>query len=254
MLPLGGQSRYIDRADQEIRMPDFHRINLGITKCYLLKCLDGYLLIDTGYPTDFGKFVKALAQLDVELSQITYLLLTHHHDDHVGFATRLVKQTGCKIIVHKHAVIPLGRGESEDTMEPVNRCIGLVFSLFRIIHKEFKYPPVNIGSDDVIISGDDNYLLKKIGVDGEIIHTPGHSKDSIAVILTDGSAFVGDAAMNFLNFCGIKYRPIFIEDEEKVFQSWEKLTEHGAERIYPAHGNPFSAEELNRYRKKFTGK
>jgi glyoxylase-like metal-dependent hydrolase (beta-lactamase superfamily II) len=73
-------------------------------------------------------------------------------------------------------------------------------------------------------------------------------------VLSDGNAFVGDAAMNFLNFCGIGYRPIFIEDIELVFESWHKLVEHGAETIYPAHGRPFSAKKLTRYGKDFTGK
>jgi hypothetical protein len=60
--------------------------------------------------------------------------------------------------------------------------------------------------------------------------------------------------MNFLNFCGIKYRPIFVEDIDLVFESWQKLVEQGAEQIHPAHGNSFSAQELIRYRKVFTGK
>ena len=33
-----------------------YRLNLGITKCYLLECSGGYLLIDTAYPRDSGKF------------------------------------------------------------------------------------------------------------------------------------------------------------------------------------------------------
>jgi len=232
---------------------NYFRINLGITKCYLLACSGGYLLIDTGYEKDYDKFIKAIEKLDVDLSMIRYLLLTHHHDDHAGFAAKLVEQTGCKVIVHRHAVEPLGRGESEDTMEPVNRCIKLVFSLFELFHNDFNFPPLTIGDGDFVVSRKDNELLRSIGIDGEILYTPGHSRDSISVVLSDGSAFVGDAAMNFLNFCGIRYRPIYIEDIDEVFKSWKKIVEKGAVRIYPAHGDPFTASKLVRYRKKFTG-
>ena len=232
----------------------FYRLNLGITKCYLLECSRGYLLIDTAYPRDYEKFMKAIDKLGVGLSTIQYLLLTHHHDDHAGFAARLVEQTGCKVIVHQDAILPLRKGQSEDTMEPVNHCIKVVFSLFEIIHREFKYPPLAVTDKDIVISGDDFDLLKSIGIEGKILHTPGHSKDSISVVLSDGNTFVGDAAMNFLNFCGIKYRPIFVEDIDLVFESWQKLAEHGAEQIYPAHGSPFFAQKLTRYRKEFTGK
>jgi len=232
----------------------FYRLNLGITKCYLLECSGGYLLIDTAYPKGYERFVKEIDKLGIEFYKIHYLLLTHHHDDHAGFATRLVEQTGCKVIVHQNAILPLSRGESEDTMEPVNHRIRAVFSLFKIIHGEFRYPPLAITDKDLVVSGDHFDLLKSLGIEGKILHTPGHSRDSISVVLSDGNTFVGDAAMNFLNFCGIKYRPIFVEDIDLVFESWQKLAEHGAEQIYPAHGSSFSAQKLTRYRKEFTGK
>ncbi len=231
----------------------FYHLNLGITKCYLLECSEGYLLIDTAYPKEYEKFVKAIYWLDVEQNSVRYLLLTHHHDDHAGFAARLVEKTNCKVIVHQNAILPLSKGESEDTIKPVNQCVSVVFSLFKRIHREFKYPPLSIIDKNNIVSGDDFDLLKSIGIEGKILHTPGHSTDSISVVLSDGNAFVGDAAMNFLNLCDIKYRPIFIEDVESVFESWQKLIEHGAKRIYPAHGRPFSVKKLIRYRKKFTG-
>jgi hydroxyacylglutathione hydrolase len=122
-----------------------------------------------------------------------------------------------------------------------------------LFHREFDYPPLAVTQEDHIISGDDLGLLKGIGIDGKILHTPGHSRDSMSVVLSDGSAFVGDAAMNFLNLCRICYRPIFIEDMDAVFESWRKLIGNGAERIYPAHGSPFPAEKLTRSRNKFCG-
>jgi hydroxyacylglutathione hydrolase len=232
----------------------FYCLNLGITKCYLLESSEGYLLIDTAYPKDYEKFVKAIDRLGVGLYKIHYLLLTHHHDDHAGFAARLVEQTGCKVIVHQSAILPLNKGESEDAMGPVNLCIKAVFSLFKIIHRGFRYPPLAITGKDIVVSGDHFDLLKSIGIEGKILYTPGHSRDSISVLLSDGNTFVGDAAMNFLNFCGIKYRPIFFEDIDLVLKSWQKLAEHGVEQIYPAYGSSFSAQKLTHYRKKFMGK
>ena len=76
------------------------------------------------------------------------------------------------------------------------------------------------------------------------MYTPGHTEDSISVLLSDGSAIVGDVAMNFLNICHTRHSPIYIQDFEEMYGSWKKLIEHGAKTIYPAHGKPFSAEEL----------
>jgi hydroxyacylglutathione hydrolase len=88
--------------------------------------------------------------------------------------------------------------------------------------------------------------LKDIGIDGKILYTPGHSRDSISVLLSNGSAFVGDVAMNFLRLTGIGHRPICIEDINTVYASWQRLIEQGAKAIYPSHGKPFSARELVR--------
>ena len=95
-----------------------------------------------------------------------------------------------------------------------------------------------------MIEGDNSDLLEEIGVEGVILHTPGHTRDSISVLLSDGSAFVGDAAMNFLWWTGIGHRPIVVEDLKAAYGSWRKLREHGARMIYPSHGRAFSATEL----------
>jgi len=40
--------------------------------------------------------------------------------------------------------------------------------------------------------------------------------------------------------------PIFAEDLQKVKESWKMLLDMGLKNIYPAHGNPFSAEIIRK--------
>jgi len=221
-----------------------HKVKLGWTQCYLLKCTSGYLLIDTDYPKYYRLFENKLANLGIATSDIKYLLLTHHHDDHAGFAAELVRSTECRVIAHRNGVLPLKQGKSEGTDNPVNRRVQIVLTFYTLFHKEFEFPPVTLTERDIVIEGDDDSLLKGIGVDGVILHTPGHTRDSISVLLSDGSAFVGDAAMNFLRWTGVGHRPIVIEDINAVYESWRKLRESGAKIIYPSHGKAFSATEL----------
>ena len=219
-------------------------IKLGWTRCYLLKCTGGYLLIDAYYPGYYAQFEKKLARLGIATSNIKYVLLTHHHDDHAGFAAELVRRTGCRVIAHCNAVSALKQGKSEETIKPVNRRIQIVMTFYMLFHKEFKFPPVRLTEKDILIEGDNDSLLKEIGINGVILHTPGHTRDSVSVLLSDGSAFVGDAAMNFLRWTGVGHRPIGIEDINTVYESWRKLRERGARVIYPAHGRAFSAAKL----------
>ncbi len=224
-----------------------YNVKLGWTRCYLLKCAGGYLLIDTYYQKYYAHFEKKLANLGIATSDIKYLLLTHHHDDHAGFAAELVRCTGCRIIAHRNAVSALEQGKYEGTAKPVNRCIQMVMTFYSLFHRgEWDFPPLRLADRDVVIEGDNEEFLKGIGIDGVILHTPGHTstRDSISVLLSDGSAFVGDAAMNFLRWTGVGHRPIYIKDINTVYESWRKLRERGARVIYPSHGRPFSATKL----------
>jgi glyoxylase-like metal-dependent hydrolase (beta-lactamase superfamily II) len=221
-----------------------HKVKLGWTQCYLLKCTGGYLLIDTDYAKYYRRFARKLGNLGIALSDIKYLLLTHHHDDHAGFAAELVRVTGCRVIAHRHAVRPLSLGRSEGTDNPVNRRSRLALAFYTLFHRAYRFPPLTLTGNDVVIAGDNDGLLKGIGIDGVILHTPGHTRDSISVLLSDGSAFVGDAAMNFLRWTGMGHRPIVVEDMKIAHESWQKLRERGARVIYPSHGRPFSATEL----------
>lgn len=220
------------------------RLKLGWTQCYLLKCTDGYLLIDTDYPKYYRRFERKLASLGIALSDIKYLLLTHHHDDHAGFAAELVQRTGCRVIVHRNALRPLSQGRSEGTDNPVNFRSRMALACYTLFHDEYKFPPLMLNAADMVLDGDDDSLLKELDIDGAILHTPGHTEDSISVLLSDGSAFVGDAAMNFLWWTGIGHRPIVAEDIEMVYATWQKLRERGARVVYPSHGRPFPATEL----------
>lgn len=70
-------------------------------------------------------------------------------------------------------------------------------------------------------------VLGRIGIAGEILRTPGHSDDSVSLVLDDGSAFTGD-----LTPPGLAGE----EDAGVVAASWRLLRAHGATRVYPGHG------------------
>lgn len=225
-------------------------VKLGWTRCYLLRCDGGYLLIDVYYPGHYEKFEKKLAKIGIAVSEIKYLFLTHHHDDHSGFAAELVRNTGCKVIAHRNALSALKQGKYEGSAEPANLRVRMALALYaqyyQLLHKDFTFPPVILTEKDIVIEGDNDEFLKGIGIDGIILYTPGHTstRDSISIVLSDGSAFVGDIAMNFLKWTGVGHKPIYIDDINKVYESWRKLREHGAKIIYPSHGKSFCATEL----------
>jgi glyoxylase-like metal-dependent hydrolase (beta-lactamase superfamily II) len=155
----------------------FKYIRVGFTNSYILDCNEGYLLIDTGYPDDFEKFVQKLKnKYQIKISELKYLLLTHHHDDHAGFAKILIEKSGATLIVHENALEQLKFGVSEEEGRPVNRRMKFIMNLFSQFH-EFKFPPIIPSDNDIILKGceDNPDILRDLGIKGTIIFTPGHT-------------------------------------------------------------------------------
>jgi glyoxylase-like metal-dependent hydrolase (beta-lactamase superfamily II) len=107
---------------------------------------------------------------------------------------------------------------------------------------------------DILISADDDKLLRKIGIEGRILTTPGHCVDHIAIVLDNGDTFCGDAAASFLLTLGTRYCTVFMTDMEEAYRSWQKLLDARAQVIYPGHGKAFSAEKLKENMGKFMTK
>lgn len=76
------------------------------------------------------------------------------------------------------------------------------------------------------------------GVDGHILHTPGHTEDSFSLVVGEDS-FVGDAARNILGFLGAPCQPILVCDRAACLESWCRLLSLGVKRIHPGHGKSF---------------
>lgn len=69
-------------------------------------------------------------------------------------------------------------------------------------------------------------FLKKMNIDGEIIHTPGHSDDSISIILDAGIAIVGDL---------YTLDTITAYNDDILNGSWNKMLSRNIKKVYYGH-------------------
>ena len=110
---------------------------------------------------------------------------------------------------------------------------------------DHKFPKIEDKYNDrfIEISEKNKHELEEI-LEGKILFTPGHTKDSISLKL-DNMIFCGDAAMNGIP--SIHRFIIWIEDTIQYENSWKILFNEDVEWIYPAHGQPFKKEDLMKY-------
>jgi ribonuclease/clavin/mitogillin len=184
-------------------------VNVGYrsTNYWVVSAGISRLLVDLGWPGTMGKMCANLRRMGVPLDEIRYGLATHYHIDHAGVAQEL-KLAGVPLLVLDVQVpaIPL----MKTWTKPQDQYLEVTMH------------------DNVRISCDESRsLLERIGIPGEILHTPGHSDDSVSLLLDDGSVFTGDLTSP---------QHIGLEDPEVVHQSWQLLRERGATRVYPGHG------------------
>lgn len=225
------------------------KITYNATNYYLEPCDEGFLLIDAGWHGKGDVFRKKLNLLGIGPEQIKYILLTHHHHDHAAIVQELKRLTKAKLIVHERQVPYLERGITNNRdIKQYNYVLWFIDKLTKPFIA-YKYTPVSFDNSDIIIDTDFNdSILRSIGVPGKIMLTPGHSSDSISVLLDNGTAYIGDLGMNMRNMKLIGKRPLPIEAEdfEQVKSSMKKLIGFGGLRFYPSHGDMIVKQMIDR--------
>lgn len=184
-------------------------VNVGYrsTNYWVISAGTSRLLVDLGWPGSMGWMAANLARMDVPIHEIRYCLATHYHIDHAGLAQEL-KIAGLPLLVldvQVHA-IPLMK---------------------TWIKPKDNYLEITTEGNMVISSAESRAVLEQIGIMGEILHTPGHSDDSVSLLLDDGKVFTGDLTPPGL---------VSYEEQGVVWASWHLLRDHGAADVYPGHG------------------
>lgn len=184
-------------------------VNVGYrsTNFWVVSAGRSRLLVDLGWPGLFSHLEANLRRADIPLAEITHGLATHYHIDHAGAAQDL-KDRGMRLIVteEQQAAIPL---------------------MARHIKPGDHYTPIVSDGNLVIACADSRGLLGRLGLAGRIVPTPGHSDDSVSLLLDSGEVFTGD-----LTWPGMAVEA----DAPTVAASWRRLADLGARTVYGGHG------------------
>ncbi len=224
-------------------MVNVHTIKFGFAKAYLLEVEKGLVLIDAGLPNSENKLWKYMEKQKLKPKNIKLIIITHGHQDHVGSLKAIKNKTKAPILIHEHDGFLLNAGISPKVFPT-----SWILKKFYNPEREIRVTPIK---PDIIIT--DEYSLEEYGVNGKVIHTPGHTKGSISVIMDSKYAFVGDITMKIppLSF---SYQPIIAENMEQIYSSWQKIIDHGVEKIFPSHGKVFNVKILKKILSKRKGK
>lgn len=178
------------------------------TNTYIISGNNGMLMFDTGWAGTFMKMCKALGEQNISLSDIKYLLVSHFHPDHMGIAGELAMQ-GVTVVVM-------------ESQKDYIHASDYVFAR----DKRVTFTPITDDKIKVITCEESRRFLQELGIEGCMIPTPGHSDDSISLILDSGDVFVGDLY------------PLYereAHEEADVQESWKQILATKPKRIFYGH-------------------
>lgn len=167
----------------------------------------GYLLIDTGRMKSRERILESIDKIRAD-KPLQAIILTHTHIDHMQNLEWLVEQYKVPVLVHDSEVHRLKRCNLKDSK---------------------------------VISVHDDYDLEVFGVSGNILHVPGHTEGSVAIVVDD-YAIVGDALDGFSKKPYAKKRK---RVSTEVMESWQVLLDLKCQYYIPSHGRmAYTYEEL----------
>lgn len=186
---------------------NFVNVGYGSTNYYVIGDGRNRLLVDVGWPGTMGKLLANLRRKGIALGDIRYLLVTHYHPDHAGLVQE-VKNNGVRLAVLE------GQGAA-------------IPALRQWMKPEMRYVDIDLRDNAIVPPAESRAFLATLGIAGEIVSTPGHSDDSVTLVLDSGDAFTGD-----LQGVALTEAP----ELDTVQKSWTKIRALNARIVHPGHG------------------
>ena len=209
--------------------PDIHLIDGVNSNVYLIIEPSGLTLVDSGLPGSDQKILAYLRGLGKTPAQLSHILLTHQHVDHVGGAAELASLSGAEVFAH-----PLDAPAIEGT-EPRDIPSGPMAIAFRAILLP-RLRPVAVTRQ--VSAGE---TLPILAADGglHVIETPGHTRGQVAFYLPGRRLlFAGDTYRHTARGDVAVPFKMFNRDTAQAVRSLATLGAYAIDSSLPGHGKP----------------
>jgi len=193
----------------------FYPSNIG-SNVYIL-CGKKIALIDSSIKENERDIIEALSSLKIEPHEVSYLLFTHAHADHIG-CSHLFKNA--KKYMHSADAEYVELQDAHYTLSSIT--------------SQEEFPNIDTKLEDGNVIKIDPFVLK-------VIHTPGHTRGSVCFYdERQKLLFSGDTL--FMDSCGRTDLPG--GDEEQLIDSLLKIKFLDFKLLLPGHGVIFKGNQV----------
>ena len=178
------------------------------------------ILIDTAYIADFDETAGLISSLGIDLANVSLIISTHCHCDHIGGNKIIQDNSGCEIALHrigKHFI---------DTRDDWS-------TWWRYYNQEadFFNCTIELNDGDRIAVGPHEF---------KVIHTPGHAAEGIVLYNRQSKILISSDLLWENDMAAMTIR---VEGSAALFNmlaSLEKVATLDVRVVYPGHGRPFT--------------
>ncbi|MBM4445976.1 MAG: MBL fold metallo-hydrolase [Chloroflexi bacterium] len=188
---------------------------------------DGLTLVDTGFFGRADRILEQIKELGYSPSDVTRIIITHHHADHIGSLAELKRVTQAEVIAHP-ADAPYIDGSLPQPGPARPQWLGKFLARFSWL---WSTEPVAV--DVLVNDGDELPILGGV----KILHTPGHTPGSICLYLQSKDLLIaGDLLANRF---GLRLPSRgFTVDTAQEMQSIKRVAVLEFDIICFGHGSP----------------
>jgi glyoxylase-like metal-dependent hydrolase (beta-lactamase superfamily II) len=198
-------------------------MQLGAARAFLVESETGLALVDAGLPGGEQSVLRRMQAIGRDDLRLIYI--THAHLDHYGSAAALRGITGAPIAIHHADADAMSRGETP--IRSARNRGKLLLPLLPLIEQVLRPEPTP--PDILLHDGDD---LRAHGLDGVVLHTPGHTPGSSCLIIEGQLAFVGDLISTTTRSTVQRF---FADDWSLIPDSLARLQALNPEKVYAGH-------------------
>lgn len=168
-----------------------HRLTNGVANFYLIEQSGKLVLVDAGAPKDWALFTQAVQGLGKVAGVLDAVLLTHAHTDHTGFAERARTTTGARVWIHEQDVqmARTGKVGPRDGKTSAYLLRGAFWRTALVLGMRGAMKIIPIHEVSGFSDGD----VLDVPGSPRVVHAPGHTDGSAAILLENRSVlFTGD--------------------------------------------------------------
>ena len=219
--------------------PSLHRLGERMVGVYLVEESGSVTIVDAGVPAYWGELPRELEAMGRTMDDVSALVLTHGHSDHIGFAERLRTEQGVPVSVHELDA-SLARGEVDNPAAGMGqRSLG---SLLGFLLWSARRGAMRVTNLTEVSTFGDGATLDVPGA-LRVIRTPGHTEGSVVLHAPGHDALlVGDAFSTYSVTRGVEGPQIapFSADPDEALASLWKLEDIEAAWVLPGHGDAWT--------------